>query len=184
MKPVYEDKHYNLVVECKSGSQSAHYQLYKLYSKAMYNIALKIVNDENEAADVLQESFIDAFTRLVDFRHEISFGLWLKQIIVHHAIQQLRKRKNIIPFNDIDVEEIPDIDDLDEDELQNNVQEVRDAIRLLPDGYRVILSLYLLEGYDHEEIAYILKITESTSRSQLARGKRKLLELLKEGKGN
>ncbi len=183
MKPVYEDQHYNLVVDCKKGSQSAHYQLYKLYSKAMYNIALKIVNDGNEAADILQESFIDAFTRLRDFRQEISFGLWLKQIVVHKSIQHLRKRKfNVVSTEDEDVEDIPNETEESIDDTECRIGEVRSAILLLPDGFRIVLTLYLLEGYDHAEIAYILGITESTSRSQLTRGKKKLLELLNEGK--
>ena len=86
LEDVYVDQHYSLVVECKEGNRKAQYELYKLYSKAMYNIAMRIINDEDEAADVLQESFLDAFTRIADFRQETTFGLWLKHIVVNRSI--------------------------------------------------------------------------------------------------
>ena len=93
LEAVYIDKHYNLVVECKQGSKKACYELYRLYSKAMLNVAFRIVGSIDEAEDVLQEAFLDAFNRVKDFRQETTFGLWLKQIVVHRAINLLRKRK-------------------------------------------------------------------------------------------
>ncbi|MXV13978.1 RNA polymerase sigma factor [Hufsiella ginkgonis] len=180
MEAVYVDQHYNLVVECKQGSRKAHYELYKLYSKAMFNIAMRIVNHEGEAADVLQDAFVDAFARIGDFRQETTFGLWMKQIVVNKSISHLRKRKmELIPIDDTDVEDLPDDDRYDDAEIQYQVQQVKRGIQLLPEGYRVVLSLYLLEGYDHEEIAHILKISENTSRTQFMRAKRKLMEQLK-----
>ncbi|HCN82933.1 MAG TPA: RNA polymerase subunit sigma-24 [Sphingobacteriaceae bacterium] len=178
MEDVYVDQHYSLVVECKKGNRKAQYELYKLYSKAMYNIAMRIVNDEDEAADVLQESFLDAFTRIADFRQETTFGLWLKHIVVNRSISRLRKKKlELVSLSDAD--EIADEEQTDEDEVQYQVQKIHRGIQMLPDGYRVVLSLYLLEGYDHEEISYILKISENTSRTQFMRAKRKLIGLLK-----
>ena len=180
LEAVYVDKHFDLVVECKNGSRKAQYDLYKLYSKAMFNVALRILNDAEEAADVLQEAFIDAFGRIEDFRQETTFGLWLKQIVINKAISQLRKRKlNVVSIDDVDVEEIADDEYVDTEELELQVRQVREAIQLLPDGYRVVLSLYLLEGYDHEEISHILKISENTSRTQYMRARRKLVEILK-----
>lgn len=177
MEDVYVDQHYNLVVGCKEGNRKAQYELYRLYSKAMYNIAMRIVNDEGEAADVIQESFLDAFTRIADFRQETTFGLWLKHIVVNKSISRLRKKKlELVSISD--AEEIAD-EQQDEDEVQYQVQRIHQGIQMLPDGYRVVLSLYLLEGYDHEEISYILKISENTSRTQFMRAKRKLIGLLK-----
>lgn len=180
LEAVYVDQHYNLVVECKQGSRKAQYELYKLYSKAMYNVALRIVGDEAEAADVLQEAFVDAYKRLADFRQETTFGLWMKQIVVNKSISQLRKRKmELVAIDDVDVEAIPDVDDCDEEEIQYQVQQVKRAIQMLPEGYRIVLSLYLLEGYDHEEISHIMKISVNTSRTQFMRAKRKLMDVLK-----
>lgn len=146
----------------------------------MYNIAVRILNDEAEAADVLQEAFLDAFNRIADFRQETTFGLWMKQIVINRSISQLRKRKmELVTLDEANVEELPDPEETDYEDLELQVRQVRAAIQQLPDGYRVVLSLYLLEGYDHEEISHILKITENTSRTQLMRGKRKLIEQLK-----
>lgn len=146
----------------------------------MFNIAMRVLNDEDEAADVLQESFLDVFKRISDFRHETTFGLWMKQIVINRSISQLRKRKmDLISINDSEIDVIDDNQIIDEDELDFQVKQVRAAIQELPDGYRLVLTLYLLEGYDHEEISHILKISDNTSRTQFMRAKRKLLEILK-----
>ncbi len=181
MEAVYIDKHFDLVVECKKGSKKAHYELYQLYSKAMLNTAFRIVDNLDEAQDVLQEAFLDAFARIKDFRQETTFGLWLKQIVVHRAINLLRKRKmELVSIDDEQIENLPDEDFNDDDEIQYKVAQVKEAMKQLPEGYRVVLSLYLLEGYDHEEIGQILNINENTSRTQFLRAKRKLTEILKQ----
>jgi len=180
LESVYVDKHYNLVVECKQGSKKACYELYKLYSKAMLNIAFRIVGNIAEAEDVLQESFVDAFNKLKDFRQETTFGLWLKQIVVHKAINLLRKRKmDLVDLEGEQIENIADEETADDDEVQYKAALIKEAMDELPDGYRVVLSLYLLEGYDHEEIGQVLNISENTSRTQFLRAKRKLVEILK-----
>ncbi|QNL52403.1 sigma-70 family RNA polymerase sigma factor [Olivibacter sp. SDN3] len=178
MEVTYSDPHEQLIADCKLGNRQAQFKLYKLYSKAMYNTALRIVIDADEAADVLQEAFIDAFKRLDSFRQESTFGLWMKQIVVNKSLSALRKRK--VEFESLSgADDIP-TDDLEEEfSSQFEVERVRKAINQLADGYRVVLSLYLLEGYDHEEIAHILKINENTSRSQFSRAKKKLLDILK-----
>lgn len=180
MEAVYVDQHFSLVVECRNGSRKAHNDLYKLYSRAMYNIAMRILNNEDEAADVLQEAFIDAFGRIADFRQETTFGLWMKQIVINKSISQLRKRRiEFISIDDTDVESIPEAEMPDNEEMELQVRQVRAAIQQLPDGYRVVLSLYLLEGYDHEEISHILRISENTSRTQFMRARRKLADMLR-----
>lgn len=176
METAYIDKHVSLVNDCRAGSRKAQFELYKLYATAMYNIALRIVNDDAEAEDVLQEAFLDAFNRIADFRQETTFGLWLKQIVINRAINYLRKRKvEFVSLEEIDIAEEP-ANDYEENTLK--VEEIKVAMNELPDGYRTVLTLYLFEGYDHEEIAHILKITENTSRSQYMRAKRKLNSLL------
>ncbi|QEC54174.1 sigma-70 family RNA polymerase sigma factor [Anseongella ginsenosidimutans] len=144
----------------------------------MYNVCLRIVDHSGEAEDILQESFIDAFDRLKEFRMEASVGSWLKRIVINNSVNWLRRRR--INWVDIDGEELEiEEQEQDWDEIDMQVQAIREGIRKLSDGYRVVLSLYLLEGYDHEEIGSILHINEASSRSQYLRAKRKLLEILK-----
>ncbi len=146
----------------------------------MLNVAFRVVGNAAEAEDVVQEAFLDAFGRIKDFRQETTFGLWLKQIVVHRAINLLRKRKlTWAEMEDGELENIPDAEMEDDSDLQHKVAQVKQAMHELPDGYRVVLSLYLMEGYDHEEIGQILNISENTSRTQFLRAKRKLAEILR-----
>jgi len=170
-----------LVEQCLLGDRQAFYGLYKKYHHSMYNVGFRIVRDQEEAEDILQDSFISAFRNLKNYRSESTFGAWLKRIVVNRAINQLKKKK---------LERIPDDDRWDvkeeeeRDELEGfpfTVESVKKAIDLLPDGYRLVLSLYLMEGYDHAEIGQILGISESTSKSQFNRSKKKLKELLEGG---
>ena len=180
MEAVFIDKHYNLVVECKQGSKKACYELYRLYSKAMLNVAFRIVGNIGEAEDVLQEAFLDAFNKLKDFRQDTTFGLWLKQIVVNRSINLLRKRKlEMIELEGEAIENIAEEDVEDDEEVIYKAALIKNAIRELPEGYRLVITLYLLEGYDHEEIGQILNISENTSRTQFLRAKRKLIEILK-----
>jgi RNA polymerase sigma-70 factor (ECF subfamily) len=147
----------------------------------MYNTSLRIVTDSMEAEDIMQESFLSAFEKIDTYSGTVSFGAWLKKIVVNRSLDALSKKKAV--FEDIDAH-VGIRDDSGEDlarseEINLRVEEVKEAIERLPDGYRVILSLYLLEGYDHDEIAEILSINSSTSRSQLSRAKQKLIGELK-----
>ncbi len=179
MEPTVKNIHEDLIRLCRENDRKAQVQIYKLYYKAMFNTALRIVNDAMSAEDIMQESFLEAFRRLDTYREESSFGSWLKKIVVHKAIDELRKTKEMVSMDDLDVE-IADSSD-DEDfilVLSSRVEEIRKAIHFLPDSYRVILSLYLLEGYDHEEITQVLGITYNLSRTRYSRARKKLLELL------
>lgn len=180
----YPDRHADLVKRCQQGERRAQYDLYQQYVKAMYNVCLRILNHEAEAEDVLQEAFMDAFSHINSFRGQSTFGAWLKQIVVHRAINHLRTRR--LELVDIESHRLGEDDGLDyadtepydEDNTLLEVERVRKAMQQLPEGYRVVLSLYLFEGYDHEEIGNVLKISETTSRTQYLRGKKRLLELL------
>ncbi len=146
----------------------------------MLNVAFRIVGNIAEAEDVLQEAFLDAFGKVKDFRQDTTFGLWLKQIVVNRSINLLRKRKlDMTELGEDQLENIADHEQDDDEEIQLQAARVKDAIKELPEGYRVVLSLYLLEGYDHEEIGQVLNISENTSRTQFLRAKRKLVEILK-----
>jgi RNA polymerase sigma factor (sigma-70 family) len=174
----YQDTNRHIVERCKAGDRKAQYELYKLYAKAMFNVSMRITNDYAEAEDVLQEAFLNAFQNIHAFRGEATFGSWLKTIVINKAVGQIKKRK--LSFIAMDNKDYADSEEsIDEQELQLQVSVVRKAIQQLPDGYRVVLSLYLLEGYDHGEIAQILGITEATSKSQYSRAKKRLLEFVK-----
>jgi len=181
VEAAFRNIHQDLLDGCKNGDQKAQFQIYKLYYKAMYNTSLRIVNDSMEAEDIMQESFLSAFEKIDTYSGTVSFGAWLKKIVINRSLDVLGKKKAI--FEDIDFH-IGIRDDSQEDlirkeEVDIMVEEVKEAINRLPDGYRIILSLYLLEGYDHDEIAEILKISSSTSRSQLSRAKQKLIAELR-----
>jgi RNA polymerase sigma-70 factor (ECF subfamily) len=176
---VYRDE---LVERCKSGDTLGYKALYQQYSKAMYNTCLRMLNNESEAEDVLQESFIEAFKNLDSFEYRTSFGGWLKTICINRSINQLRKKK----VSWVDIEQMHEYNETaetvyDETEITLRVDSVKKAIMRLPDGYRTVLNLYLLEGYDHDEIADILGVASSTTRTQYKRAKEKLLQILKEG---
>ncbi|MDR0792782.1 MAG: RNA polymerase sigma factor [Chitinophagaceae bacterium] len=167
-----------LVQQCLTGNTGAYKELYLRYAKAMFNTALRIVKNEADAEDVVQESFTDAFAQLKNFQQKSTFGAWLKQIVVYKSIHSINKTNFLVD----DIDSINDIIDDDKNDVQNielTVQKVRDAIQQLPAGYRTVLSLYLLEGYDHEEIAEVLQVARVTVRTQYARAKNKLLEILK-----
>jgi len=163
-----------LIEECRQGSARAQFRLYNQYSKAMYNLAYRILNNREDAEDILQEAFVDCFRNLNTFRFESTFGAWLKKILVNKCINQLKKKKIDLTL----CENLP-VDIYEEDaDVTYDTTKIFKGIEKLPDGYRVILTLYLLEGYDHQEIAQILGITESTSKSQYSRAKDKLRNII------
>jgi RNA polymerase sigma factor (sigma-70 family) len=163
-----------LIKECRKGNIKAQYKLYGQYSKAMYNLAFRILNNREDAEDILQDTFIDCFRSLDSFRFESTFGAWLKKILVNKCINQIKKKKIDLTLCDT----FPDVISEDE-EIIYDTSKIFKGIEDLPDGYRIILTLYLLEGYDHSEISQILSISESTSKSQYSRAKDKLRKMLK-----
>ena len=170
----------DLVRRCLEGDRQAYYGLYKSYNKSMYNVGYRIVNDAEEAQDVLQDAFISAFNNLRHYRGDATFGAWLKRIVVNKALNHLKKKK-MERFPDDDRWDVKEESGDDFQDFPFTVEKVKNAIQQLPEGYRVVLSLYLLEGYDHAEIAEILAISESTSKSQFNRSKKKLRAILEGG---
>lgn len=179
LNPV-QDISNTLIERCRAGDRKAFHQIYLTYSKAMYNICLRMMNKKEDAEDVLQEAFINAFNHLQNFRGESSFGSWLKKIVVNHCINTLKKKK-------IKPEAIEDLDIIDETEPLDDckssddytVKQVQQAMSELAEGFRVILTMYLFEDYSHKEIAEAMGISEATSKSQYSRAKQKIRILLK-----
>ncbi|HTS44243.1 MAG TPA: RNA polymerase sigma factor [Puia sp.] len=174
--------HDELVERCKQGDPRSYAELYQKYSKAMYNTSLRIVNNTGDAEDVLQESFTDAFSSIETFQYKSTFGAWLKKIVINKSINHLRKKKmDLIDLEKTNVGHLPEEDSLDEKDIQLKVEEIKRAVKLLPNGYRTVLSLYLFEGYDHEEISEILRVSHATVRTQYMRAKQKLISFIKQG---
>lgn len=165
-----------IIENCMKGDRRAQFELYRLYSQAMYNVCLRMLNNALDAEDMLQQSFVDIFSKMDTFRYESTIGAWIKRIVVNNCINFLKKRRLRIEELDDRLHATPVHDHVEEKHL--NVKAVNQAMSELPDGYRVVFSLYMFEGYDHKEIGEILDITEATSKSQFSRAKKKLKELL------
>ncbi len=174
------DIHRDIIEKSKSGDSAAQYRLYSLYAKAMFNAAYRMMGNREEAEDMLQESFTDAFMRLHSFRYESGFGTWMKRIVINHCLNEIKRRKAELQFFD----DMSMFDSRTENvdsgyESGLSVENIKAAMEHLPNGSKMIFSLYLLEGYDHTEISQILKISESNSKSQYMRAKQKIKEVLK-----
>ena len=173
-----QNKHITEQLErCKNGESSAQFEIYKLYYKAMHNAAHRILKDSFEAEDVMQESFLVAFTKLGTFKGDVAFGAWLKRIVINRSLTQLKKNNR---FNEVKLDVIPDLkeEENESDYTMLKAQDIKNAINSLKDNYRVALTLNLIEGYDYEEIADIMKITYQNSRTTISRAKNKLRQLL------
>lgn len=167
----------HLIDKCKNNETLAQMQLYDLYCKAMYNTACNYIKDDTIAQDIMQEAFIKAFKKIESFTGEASFGSWLKRIVINQSLDWLKKQK----LETVSIkEEVISIADNNNWEIDNqiNLKEIYRCIEVLPIKCKNVLKLYLLEGYDHQEVAEILQISEGSSRSQLSRGKNRLKELL------
>ncbi|QKG80379.1 RNA polymerase sigma factor [Tenuifilum thalassicum] len=167
-----------LVERCRQGDNKAQFELYKLYSDAMYNVSCRVIPDTMEAEDAMQEAFFKAFDKIDTFRGEVTFGAWLKRIVVNTCLDHLKRKKVLT----VSLDETPGLSDDVSDEVDydpESVEEVKQALNKLPEGYKLVLSLRLIDGYEYEEIATMMGIAQSTVRSQYVRAKRKLVELLK-----
>ena len=177
MKPT-KQLHQPIINLCKNNCTKSQMQLYNLYCNAMLLVANRYVKDRFIAEDVMQDAFIKAFKNIENYKNEVAFGSWLKRIVINQSIDQLKKNK--LELVVIDEEVITAIKEDDwQVESTISVDEIVEEIQKLKEKYRLVLTLYLLEGYDHQEISKILNITENTSRTQLLRGKKILKEHLK-----
>ena len=173
-----QNQHINQLLErCKQQDTTAQMHIYKAYYKAMYNAAYRILKDEFEAEDIMQEAFLTAFTKLDMFKGEVAFGAWLKRIVINKSLTQLKKNNR---YNEVKLEVVPNYEIVEEriDYDTLNTSSVLQKINSLKDNYRVVLTLNLIEGYDYEEIAEILKITNENVRTTVSRAKKKLKQSL------
>ncbi len=169
-----------IVQQAIDGDESSYKKLYSRYAKAMYNICLRLLNSKEDAEDVVQESFIVAFKKLKELKEAAAFGGWLRRIVVNHCQEKGRNVKLV--FDELDEAEAYVEDDLNWID-QVPAHEVHFAIRNLPDGCRKVFLLYTSEKYTHRDIAELLNIAESTSKSQYLRAKKLLQQQLKKRYG-
>ncbi|MEO9513841.1 MAG: RNA polymerase sigma factor [Flavobacteriaceae bacterium] len=168
-----------LVEQCKANDRKAQLLLYKQYCDGMYGVALRFLKNPDDAEDVLQESFIKAFQRIDQFKGEVTFGAWLKRIVVNGSIDFLKtKHQSTVELNEGYMHVSDDKDWTVDDGV--SLGKVKSAIETLPEKYRYVVQLFLVEGYDHDEIAQILGISNTASRTRLLRGKARLKETLKD----
>ncbi|MCH2195056.1 sigma-70 family RNA polymerase sigma factor [Kordia sp.] len=168
-----------LIEKCKNNDRKAQLRLYRQYCEGMFVVANRFLKHTEDAEDAMQEAFINAFKKIDQYTAEVSFGAWLKKIVINKSLDKLRAKQNYyISIDEAQLEVV-----VEEDNWQTRddttLEEVKAEIEKLPDKYRVVLILFLLEGYDHQEISEILNISSTASRTQLLRGKKKLQEALK-----
>ncbi len=166
-----------LLQSCMQGNQSAQLDLYNRYYRAMYNTAVRIVKDSAEAEDVMQESFLNAFTKLHTFKGEVSFGAWLKRIVINNSIYHYKKqrKKNEVALDEV-LYKVEDNDGISSDHVltEQKAQKVMETMNRLKDNYRISLTLHLIEGYDYDEICAIMNISYANCRTTISRAKESL----------
>jgi RNA polymerase sigma-70 factor (ECF subfamily) len=180
LKP--ENQHTDqLILRCKKGDKTAQFTIYKHYYKAMFNTAFRIVNNSFEAEDIMQESFLAAFTKLDSYRGEVTFGAWLKRIVINNSLTALKKN-NRIDLVSLEKVSVTETNDENQDYSLLTANEILNKISQLKNNYKVAITLNLIEGYDCEEIAQIMNISYENSRITISRAKQKLRQLLAEEK--
>ena len=173
----------DVVEKCKANDRKAQLRLYGQYCDGMYVVAMRFLNNSDDAEDVLQDSFLNAFQKIHQFSGEVTFGAWLKRIVVNKCIDFLKsKKQNLLPLEEHYLKPVDDDDWSVAPEI--TINEVKNAIQSLPENYRYVVLMYLVEGFDHKEISQVLGLSETASRTRLVRGKAHLKSaLIKKGYG-
>jgi RNA polymerase sigma factor (sigma-70 family) len=176
---MYSDK--ELIERCLENDPKAQEFLYKRFSRRMYGVCMRFARNTMEADDILQEGFIKVFTFLKDFRQEGSLEGWVRRTIVNTAINYYNSKQN--EWNETSIDKADSYQSVNEDILEKiSTADLLHLIQELPEGYRMVFNLYIIEGYNHQEIAEMLHISENTSKSQLSRARIALQERLKQRK--
>ncbi len=177
METAEKNIHEGLVKQAQLNDRQAQTKLYQFYAKAMLNTAFRIIRDRDTAEDIMHDAFIDAFKKLDQFQFESSFGTWLKRIVINKSLNHV-KRLQMILEKEVEIRNQSQEEEEASWEAECSMEEVHRAMESLAENHRLVFTLYMLEGYDHEEIGEILQITSSTSRSQLSRAKTRLREII------
>lgn len=167
-----------LISDCKNGERKAQHQLYQLFGGKLYSVCLKYSRNKEEAEDNLQDSFLVIFNKISQYKEKGAFEGWLKRIAINTCLQKYRNQGvfDIIPNREIPDEEV--VTDFEDESL--SLDYLLQLIQQLPNRYRLVFNLYVLDGYSHKEIAETLAISEGTSKSNLARARIILKERIEE----
>lgn len=165
---------------CKSGNQRAQLEIYNRYNKAMYNTALRIIKDSFKAEDIMQESFLTAFTKLNTLEDANMFGSWLKRIVINNSISYYNKtiKQNEVALDTVIYKVEDDMRIVESEPINEKVKQILDVMKTLKPNYSLSLSLHLIEGYDYEEICEIMDITYANCRTMISRAKESLRKKL------
>lgn len=167
-----------LIQRCKQNDRKAQLAVYNKYCEGMLIIAKRYMKDTALAEDAMQEGFIKAFQKLSQFKGDVTFGAWLKRIVINTCLDAIKQQKAV--WTGINEETMSVVDDTDHTVPDSaTVAEVKAAIADLPEKYRLVTQLFYLEGYDHSEISGIMSISEAASRTCLFRGKKLIRKQLK-----
>lgn len=171
-----------LVMLCITGNQKAQIELYNRYYHAMYNTSFRIVNNSFEAEDIMQDSFITAFSKLDTLKDKSTFGGWLKRIVINNSIHAFNKNKHLDVNLDHVMYKVEDHQGVDNqtDFTSIKAQQVLETLNHLKPNYKVVLTLNLIEGYDYEEIGDVLNISYANCRTMISRAKNSLRKKLEQ----
>ena len=167
-----------LIENCKIDDTKAQSELYKLFSSKLFAICLKYSRNYAEAEDNLQDAFLTIFKKIEQYKNKGSFEGWLKRIAINTALQRYRNEKVFDIINENTIEEVEI--EIDEDSI--SIDYLLQIIQELPDRYRLVFNLYVLDGYSHKEIANMLNINIGTSKSNLARARQILKQTIEDYK--
>jgi RNA polymerase sigma-70 factor (ECF subfamily) len=186
LKEKYVDKNQDIIQSCRKNNRKAQVAIYQLYYKAMYNTSLRITNNPADAEDIMQESFLEAFRRIDSYNGDGSFGAWLKRIVINKSLDFVKARQSRMSLGQKIMEREEQKQDVESEAADTDAKllEVKSAMGKLPDNYRIILALFLIEGYDHQEIAQILKTPYGNVRTRYSRAKQRLIEEITKARNN
>lgn len=156
-----------LINDCKNNDRKAQEQLYRLYSPKLFAVCLKYSRNYNEAQDNLQDGFLIIFDKIEQYSFKGSFDGWLKRIMINNVLQQYRNQTFLSLVN----EEIEEDFELNLEDENISLDFLLSIIQQLPERYRLVFNLYVLDEYSHQEIAEMLTINIGTSKSNLARAR-------------
>ena len=166
-----------LLADARNGSMPAFERIYRLFERPVYTLALRLLGDRDEAQEILHDTMLKLFQNIDSYRGDSPFWGWLRQIAANEALMRLRKRARLAY-----VEDVPEPDDDEQSTLlppaAADASRLVEAMQRLPDATRSVLWLYHAEGYTHEEIAGLMQRSVSFSKSQVARGTRRLRQIL------
>ena len=170
-----------LIELCKGNNQSAQLEVYDRYYKAMYNTSLRIVKNSFEAEDIMQDSFLQAFSKLHSIKDAKVFGFWLKRIVINNSIYHYKKNNKYsnVSIDDVIYKVADNVEAIESEDITNlKANQVLKTLKTLKENYQLCLTLHLIEGYDYEEISEILNVSEANCRTMISRAKESLRQKL------